>query len=223
MSTPRVSVIMPVYNAARWVDEAVHSVLSQGVAPLQFIAVDDGSTDDSAERLANFGPRVELLHQANRGPAAARNLGLGQARADVIAFIDADDTWPPGRLLQQLARLQGERDTDIVQGRLQDVALREGAWLPRGEPYFANSLVSALFRREAFARAGLLDESLRFCEDVDWFFGARRAGLGLVRDDRVTLLRRCHGDNMTRDREQVRRQTLEVVARHRRALRGDQA
>ncbi|MAT95505.1 MAG: hypothetical protein CME59_23295 [Halioglobus sp.] len=222
MNTPRVSVIMPVYNAARWVDEAVHSVLSQGVAPLQLIAIDDGSSDDSAARLADFGTQVELLRQDNRGPAAARNLGLAQARAAFIAFIDADDTWPPGRLARQLARLEDERDTTIVQGRLQDIALRDGAWRPRGEPYFANSLVSALFRREAFERAGLLDESLRFCEDVDWFFTARRAGLGLLRDDHVTLLRRCHGDNMTRDRDQVRRQTLAVVARHRRALRGDQ-
>ena len=102
---PFVSVITPVHNGARFLAEAVESVERQGYEPLEIIVVDDGSTDDTPRVIAELGDRVLALRQENAGPAAARNRAIAAARGDVLAFCDADDTWPEGKLDAQLARL----------------------------------------------------------------------------------------------------------------------
>jgi glycosyltransferase involved in cell wall biosynthesis len=97
-----ISVVMPCYNAAPFVEEAIESVLQQSYPQLELIIVDDGSTDASTQiiaRLAAEHPdRITLLHQTNSGPYAARNHGLDHARGNFIAFLDADDTWHPDAL-----------------------------------------------------------------------------------------------------------------------------
>ncbi len=106
---PRVSVIMPVYNAAPFVEEAVQSVFAQGDAEVELIAIDDGSTDGSAGLLAGlarrFCGRMRVLSQANRGPYPARNLGLRHALGEYVAFLDADDYWAPSFLTKLLGAL----------------------------------------------------------------------------------------------------------------------
>ncbi len=116
MSTPLVTVIMPVFNAASTLQQAIDSVRWQGVDGIQFIAVDDGSTDGSLEILQAQGPFIECHRQASRGPAAARNLALRHARGDLIAFIDADDIWLPGKLKAQLAFMAQCPEVDAVYG-----------------------------------------------------------------------------------------------------------
>ncbi len=89
----RVSVIMPCYNAAAYVAEAIDDVLNQTHREIQLIVVDDGSTDASAEIISGFGPRVTLIRRPNGGVSAARNMGLAQAQGTYVAFLDADDRW----------------------------------------------------------------------------------------------------------------------------------
>ncbi len=105
-----VSIVMPVYNASRWLARPVESVLAQTHATLELIAVDDGSSDESVamiERYAEADSRVRLLRQPrNAGVAAARNAGLDAACGDFIAFLDADDWWHPRKLELQLAAMQ---------------------------------------------------------------------------------------------------------------------
>lgn len=101
-----VSVVVPLFNCAQYVPRAVESVLSQEVGNLQVIVVDDGSTDGSVHALSPFRGRIEVIEQANRGPAAARNRGVEAARGTHIAFLDADDWWHSGRLAAQLAALE---------------------------------------------------------------------------------------------------------------------
>lgn len=114
---PKVTVIMPVFNASSTLTQALNSVLWQGYEGLEVIVVDDGSTDDSCHILSTFGDSIRVLHQRQQGPAAARNLALQQAQGDYIAFLDADDVWLPGKLLMQVAYLQAHPDVSAVFGR----------------------------------------------------------------------------------------------------------
>lgn len=100
-----VSVIIPTYNRAGLIREAVESALAQVPQPLEVIVVDDGSTDDTAAVCATLPPPVRYVRQENAGPAAARNRGLRAARGDVVAFLDSDDVWFPGKLRTQLDAL----------------------------------------------------------------------------------------------------------------------
>ena len=113
---PLVSIIMPAYNAQAFLAQAVNSVLTQNYSQLELLVVDDGSTDGTAQHPALQDPRIRVLHQENAGPAAARNLGLAHACRELIAFIDADDLWLPGKLSAQVAYLQAHPDAQIVFG-----------------------------------------------------------------------------------------------------------
>lgn len=97
----RISVVLPVYNREKSVARAVDSVLGQGIE-VEFIVVDDGSTDNTPGVLEKYGSRLVVLRQENQGPAQARNLGISRATGEVIAFIDSDDQWLPGKLAAQV-------------------------------------------------------------------------------------------------------------------------
>ena len=88
-----ISVIIPTYNYARFLAEAIDSALGQSYAPLEIIVVDDGSTDATSEVLAAYGDRIRVLRQKNQGVAMARNAGIAAARGDYLAFLDSDDAW----------------------------------------------------------------------------------------------------------------------------------
>ncbi|HMF14016.1 MAG TPA: glycosyltransferase family A protein [Gemmataceae bacterium] len=100
-----VSVIMPTYNCSRFIAEALDSILAQSVRPSEIIVVDDGSTDDTAARLAPYLAHIRYERQENRGVSAARNNGVGRATGEFVAFLDADDVWHPRKLELQLRAL----------------------------------------------------------------------------------------------------------------------
>ena len=102
---PLVSVIIPAYNCARFIREAVDSALAQDYVALEVIVVDDGSTDDTGAILASYGDRIRLLSQPNRGCAAARNAGIALARGRYVAFLDGDDVWWPSKIRYQMQAL----------------------------------------------------------------------------------------------------------------------
>ncbi|MBC7788364.1 MAG: glycosyltransferase family 2 protein [Anaerolineae bacterium] len=110
-----VSVIITTYNYGRFVQEAIESALSQTVADLQILVVDDGSTDDTPDVLARIrDPRLEIVRTLNQGISAARNEGLSRAKGDFIAFLDADDRWTPRKLEHQLQVMSAEPDMVAV-------------------------------------------------------------------------------------------------------------
>lgn len=102
-ASPRISVVIPVFNGERFLAEAIRSALSQTLPPYEILVIDDGSTDGSAEIAESFGPPVRVLRQENRGEAAARNFGIEAASGDWIAFLDCDDVWQPEKLAFQAA------------------------------------------------------------------------------------------------------------------------
>lgn len=208
-----VSVILPVLNGAAYIADALQSVLAQVVPELQVIVVDDGSTDGTAAVAQNF-QKVTYIYQPNQGPAAARNRGLEEATGDFVAFIDADDLWAVNRLPRQLAYLQAMPTQQLVQWQLQYLHCVDEQWQPYAAPFFAMSLTTALFRREVFQQVGLLDTSLPYCEDVDWFFRAQHLGIAMPQQAVVAVYYRRHTNNLTNHTEQVRRYTLQVVMKH---------
>lgn len=114
----KVSIIIPCFNAARWLKQTIASVRQQGWPNLEIIVVNDGSTDDSAALLEQIGgDDLKVFHQENGGPSAAQNFGLQKAKGDLINFLDADDLLLPGKLAAQIIRLDGRVD-----------AIATGAW-----------------------------------------------------------------------------------------------
>jgi glycosyltransferase involved in cell wall biosynthesis len=210
MPNPLVSVIIPAYNAARFLPNALASVRRQSYSPLEILIVDDGSEDGCARVAAELGEPVRYVRQERAGPAAARNRGLELARGEFVGFLDADDEWPEQKLSIQMSRLLAEPELDVVLGRVRYVAIEGGEipdYLFEGPDHEISNvhLGSGLYRRRVFDKVGNFDASLRYCEDVDWFMRARelRVGLRILRP--VTLIYRLHGDNMTRNRERANR------------------
>lgn len=99
---PSVSVVIPTYNAGRYVTQAIDSVLAQTPQPTDILVIDDGSTDDTEERLQPYRNRVRYLPQRNQGVSASRNRGIAEAHGDFVAFLDADDVWHPRKLELQM-------------------------------------------------------------------------------------------------------------------------
>lgn len=203
-----ISVIVPVHNAERYLEEALRSVLAQGYRPLDLVVVDDGSRDGSAQVARSF-PEVRLFRQENAGPAAARNRGLREAQGDLIAFIDADDLWTAGRLAWQLELLKQRPELELVGGAVRIF----GEAQPPSEPITTFTFGSCLHRRGVFDTVGLLDESLRFGEDTDWIARAREAGVPMHFDGRVALEYRRHTHNLTADKATVQRHLTLVLKR----------
>lgn len=110
---PLVSVIIPAYNAEKYVLEAIRSVEAQGYGSVEILLIDDGSKDSTVELVRQAAPQVRIIPQANAGAAAARNKGLEEATGNFICFLDADDGWFPGKLKAQVQYLQAHPEVGV--------------------------------------------------------------------------------------------------------------
>lgn len=180
MTPASVTVVVPSYNSGHLIGEAVASVLAQTVPPEVVIVVDDGSTDDTADRLARSGARVRYIHQPKQGVSAARNRGLREARSEFVAFLDADDVWHRRKLELQLAVLRAKSDVGLVgtstyswPGKAPELSRQptEGRLVPVPWELLAvrNVFVtsSVLIRRTVLDRVGEFDTRLQGPEDHD--------------------------------------------------------
>jgi glycosyltransferase involved in cell wall biosynthesis len=212
-----ISAIIPVFNGEKFLEEAVESIRRQAYQPIEIIIVDDGSTDGTARLVQEIQPAIRYIYQDNRGPAAARNRGLKEAHGEIIAFLDADDLWPPNKLRLQLSQLQANPKTEVILGQVQWVRLADEMQGIREDHYeekfYASNLGSALFRRSVFERIGIFDPELRYSEDVDWFARAREQGVNMFLIPEVTLYYRKHSANMTRNKNAQDLNVLRVLKR----------
>jgi glycosyltransferase involved in cell wall biosynthesis len=223
-----IDVVIPAFNAARYLDEALVSVLSQDHAANRIIVIDDGSTDGTAEAASRFGAPVELARRDNGGAGAARNAGIARSTASFVAFLDADDRWIARKLTLQLAALNADPSIDMVLCLVRAFASPE---LPEAEraaleaqhprPFEGWFPGAILIRRTSFDRVGPFAEDLGVAEAVDWFNRARRAGLRHVTVSEVLLERRLHRHNTTRLHAADRRDYLVAAKRHVDRLRKD--
>lgn len=221
------SVIIPAYNGAHLLADAVGSVLAEAAGPLDIIVVDDGSQDDIAAAVAALPVPVRLIRQANAGPSVARNQGIAAARFDVLAFLDVDDLWPKGRLAALQAEFARQPSAAVVRGRAQLFRRNETdgemQYLGAPEQSFQDYIGAALFRRAAFAQVGQFDPDLRYGEDRDWFNRARESGTSVISTPIISLLVRRHEGNMTRGRNLVQLNQLRVFHKHIERLRRREA
>ena len=196
---PLVSVIMCVFNGEDFLREAIASLAAQTYRRLEIVFVDDGSTDGTAA-IATAGPGpIRYTHQENQGLPAARNTGVGLARGDFITFLDADDWWAADKTERQVALLESNPEVDIVLGHTRRTWMTDDAHAVETEPELALSLCAGLIRRSVFDRVGTFDQTLRHCDDWDWFMRAREMGLVVATHRETVLHYRRHGGNMTND------------------------
>jgi glycosyltransferase involved in cell wall biosynthesis len=198
-----ISVIIPVYNGARFIHDSLKNILEQTKPPLEIIVIDDGSVDDSGTIVKSTYPDIHYRFQDNQGPAAARNAGLKIARGNTIAFQDIDDLWPENKLELQAKYLILNPTVEIVLGQTQIYIQKRN---PTGEqifdkykdPWPSLSFGSALIRKSVFDTVGPLDETLQYAEDLDWFLKAKETGIKINFLDETVLFYNRHGDNMTK-------------------------
>ncbi|WP_182915631.1 glycosyltransferase family 2 protein [Massilia cavernae] len=199
MNTPLVSVIIPCYNAERYIGATIASVLAQGQAGMEIIVVDDGSSDGSVALVRREFPQVRVEQQVNAGVAAARNRGLGMARGEWVAFVDADDIWLPGKLAAQFAQMDAvpgcrmsytawqvwpsaaPLPTSEQLEQLAAIAGDSARWGGASGWIYPDLLLdcvvwtsTVLARRSLFEEIGGFDPTLRIGEDYDLWLRASR-------------------------------------------------
>lgn len=211
---PLVSVVIPAYNAERYLGEAIESVLAQTYQPLETIVVDDGSSDRTAE-VARACDEVTVIVQENSGPSAARNRGFAASRGEFIAFHDSDDAMTPDKLAVQVGYLLDNPGAGCVLAE-QELLIEPGAelpfWvagakvemvMPPRPPELADEPLvhpmTMVLRRGTFERVGGFDESMRAAEDFDWMLRAAEEEIEIGRLSEVLLRRRVHPDSLTQD------------------------
>ncbi len=178
---PRVSVVIPAWNAARTLPETLASVFGQTFADYEVVVVDDGSTDGTADLLGRYGDRIRVLQKPNEGrPSTTRNLGVRAARGELIAFLDADDRWQPEKLARQVALFDQNPGlglaysaATVIDGEGRPIRVARCPSAGRGHAYgllsTRNFIVgsSAMARRAAIESVGYYDESLTSAENWD--------------------------------------------------------
>ena len=207
---PTVSVIIPTFNRAWALGSAIDSVLAQSYRDFELIVVDDDSTDNTNALLTQYGNTIQVLPQANRGVSAARNRGIHAARGSLIAFLDSDDEWLPGKLAVQVEFFKQNPYAKICQ--TEETWIRDGRRVnpkkhhkkPAGDifkPSLHLCLVSpsaVMIRRALFDRVGFFDETLPACEDYDmWLRISCRYPVDLI-DTPLIIKRGGHADQLSR-------------------------
>ena len=208
---PTVSVIIPTYNRAHLVGQAIRSVLNQTFQDFELIIVDDGSSDDTEAVVKQFNdPRIRYIYQENKGISGARNTGIRSARGRYIAFLDSDDLWLPDLLQLEVPILDANPDVGLVYAKAQAID-KEGNPMSQisgaPEKYPGETLksilygdfvstITALVRRACFDSVGLFDESLKGRVDWDmWVRIARYYRFAYI--DKVLAKFRCHPGRFT--------------------------
>ena len=218
-----ISVIIPTYNGTRFLEATLQSVLSQTLAPIEIIVVDDESRDDTVnliERLRELSPLIKLIQQPNAGTQAARNNGIRNSTGDFIALLDHDDCWLPDYLAQMAPFLAPRRITFAnyqainAEGIVTDPCKRIRATeMKLPEVLFGNQifLSGTLFSRQLWNEIGSFDESLIGAGDWDWLLRAVLAGAEIYHVQKVLWQYRLHSNNTTRNVRLMTENALRIL------------
>lgn len=223
---PLVSVIIPTYNGAAFIVDAVASALAQTYAPVEVIVIDDGSTDDTRKLLEPFAGRIQYVYQRNAGVSAARNRGIVQARGEWIAFLDADDVWLPSKVQRQFDHLEQHPRAGLVHSDAEYLEGTTGVRSRRAKPrelfvgycdrqlLLGNRVVlsSVMIKRSVLETVGHFDENIArsTTEDYDlWLRTAREFEFAYV--DEPLILYRIHASNASKDVRAMRCYELYVL------------
>ena len=228
MPRPLISCVVPVFNGERYLHETLDSILAQTYYTLEIIVADDGSTDGTASAVGAYGDKIRYLRQTNRGSPAARNLGIGAARGDFIAFLDADDLWHSCKLERQMARFEARPELQgsitLVQNfwvaeLAREAARFRGRFLAKPLPGYHSETLLA--RRSLFDTVGPFDPALRHADKTEWFLRAANKQAAIELLPEILVYRRLHAHNTSRSqgdavREEYLRLLKTKIDRHRR-------
>jgi len=227
MNQPLVSVVIPTYNYGQFVCEAINSALNQTLPACDVIVVDDGSKDDTPDRVKQFGDRIRYIRQENRGLSAARNTGIRAAQGAWIALLDSDDVWHPQKLERVWRVIQahpevsaistdGIRFSDVLPlakslssnlAALRDISLRD---LVYGVPFSGGS--GAVVKRACFDAVGFFDESLKAVEDLEmWFRIAAKYRIARLTEPLTYI--RVHGTSMSAQANRMEENHLQALGK----------
>lgn len=202
MNNNLVSVIIPVFNAEKYVVEAIRSVLSQTYKNIELICINDKSTDNSLSILESFGNKIILVdNEDNCGTAESRNKGIRLARGEFLAFIDNDDIWESNKLEVQVNQFRNNPGLDISFSYMQcfvSPEISEQVKMlrycpPDPMPGYIPSTI--LVKRTSFEKAGYFESKWKNGESVAWMFKALETGLNFGVVDEVLVKRRIHETN----------------------------
>jgi glycosyltransferase involved in cell wall biosynthesis len=212
----KISVIIPCYNAASWIAEALQSVARQGLDNLEVIVVDDGSTDESAKIVEKDFPFARLIKMKNQGASKARNLGTRASAAEFIQYLDADDLLAPGKLKTQLEALENSR-ADVAYGDWQALISKPGGSClqaqvckkkmqhPEIELFtdFWYPPAVYLFRRSIVERVGSWSESLPVIQDARFALDCALRGAKFIYCQGIMAYYRVHSKSSLSRRDSV--------------------
>lgn len=227
---PAVSVVIPTYNRADLLPEALDSVLGQEWPELETVVVDDGSSDSTPALLEDYRRRfptmIRVIRQENQGVSAARNAGIEVARFDLLAFLDSDNRWLPGKLPRQIATLTADSSLALnftayrnVVGETRQEVVLEGWVAEPGstiERLLAGCCINTstvVARRSVLRAVGMFAADLRCCEDHDLWLRIAAAGHRIGYLPEVLLDYRIHGGSVSADRVRVSVNTERVIER----------
>lgn len=239
----KISVIIPTYNSARFICKAIESVLSQTFKDFEIIVIDDGSTDNTGNVLNHYGDKIIYITQANRGVSSARNVGLKLAKSEYVAFLDADDTWLPGKLLESIRFLEAKNFDWICTSRFkvtEDGSISERKIEPESGIYNEKKVMdhleiglfdlnyilalpsTLLVKRNCFDIAGDFDETLKISEDLDLLMRFNEKGLVGGYLDVPLTIKRSYDTSLSKiSRLANLAYTVKVAKRHAKILRLD--
>ena len=227
-----VSVVIPCYNQARFLGEAIDSVLRQTYPPVDVIVVDDGSTDDTASVAQRYAA-VNYLRQPNEGAPSARNRGLRSSQGEFVLFLDADDRLLPDAIAQGITALGDHQDWALVTGHVRLIAADGTVETTPPQAHAAGDQFLALlrsnyiwtpgvvlYRRSVLEAVGPFDPAALASADYELNVRiARQHAIGC--HHHVVLEYRCHGDNMSADVGEMLRSAVSVRLRQRRFVVGN--
>ena len=225
MQPKLISAIIPAYNAEKYLSQAIDSVLAQTYRPIEIVVTDDGSTDFTAA-IARSYPEVRNVHQSNQGPPVARNTGLRNSTGEMIAFLDADDYWPPHYLMVQSQYLAKHGELGCVVGRFQnfiEIGTEKPDWVAEymlEEDAVSLGLQASLIHRWVFDKVGAFNERYRIADDVEWFFRVREAGISIGFTSSIMVCRRIHDAYISQDQRAVAPATIRILKEHMDRKRG---
>jgi glycosyltransferase involved in cell wall biosynthesis len=175
----KVCVIIPTYNRCAWIKHAIDSVLQQTYQNFELLIVDDGSTDITKGILSEYGNKIKYFYQSNKGPAAARNIGIKQSKGTYICFLDSDDRWVKSKLETQVNLVTEHPEIKIcytdetwirkgIRVNQKRIHQKYSGWIyQRCLPLCIISPSSVMIHREVFDKVGYFDEDMTVCEDYD--------------------------------------------------------
>jgi glycosyltransferase involved in cell wall biosynthesis len=222
----KVSIIIPAYNGDRYIGEAIDSILAQTYNDYEIIVVDDGSTDNTAQVVQQYGKQIQYLSQTNQGVAASRNLGLTAAKGEYIAFLDQDDLFLPQKLLSQVTLLEENPSLGIANSGWQIVD-QQGQVKAAVEPWekipqlnLADLIIwkpvflgAMLFRHSWLKLSGGFDTTLEQTPDVDLVLRLAAVGCPAAWVKQTTVKYRQHKDNASNNTLLQARELDEILVK----------